>query len=768
MPRHRFTAAAALSLALVTLVAACGNDDGADVRNIGEECASGSASGGGSASASTPAARRRPVPLQAGRVPAPRQGPGRASPSSVQGSTTDNPLDRGRPHVLHQLRDRPGRRDRSPRPRSSPTPCVRATSRRPRPPTPRPARAGSASSPSPAWSRRSTAPSTPGSTTSPAWTTPSSPAGTASSTSCGATTRPRARPRSPTSSTPTCRRSSPSWPAWRSRPRPLAVGSSELIEEVSTGKITGEEDRYSGTDLWDFAANVEGSEQGFELLDPGASRRRTPSWSPTIDGLFAELDGAAGRLPAGRRATRRTARSTEADKTEMQTTLAELSENLRLGGGRPRARGLTRRRERGSAAAGSWPAGPRRRRPPPAVRPAWPRAAATTATAAAGPPPGRDGAGGRGVPAVPGRRTRPGSPTRATSRACWRRSPSRPPTATELRETFAALTAEVDRLMSGPPYEDRDPAYPPVYTGAVGNPPPARRPVGRRVGGRLAVRRPLRPGRPAAPRRSSTMPFLANDRLDPTRSHGDLLLSADQHPRGHQPVRPAPAAPGHPGRRWRCTGCWAATTAAPAGPAGRGRQAQPDGLHRRHRQPRPGATTTVMDRYVWVQPGDGEPAWAVGGTYHVVRVDPDAGRVLGPHPAVRAGGDHRPPQGHRRPARPARSRPTCPTTPTTPTARSRRSTPTSGWPTPARPRPRTTSSSGRVSTSRGGSTAAGQLDQGLAFVSYQRRLSQFLNTQARLAGEPLEEYIRPEGGGFYFALPGVERRGRHPGRAAVA
>jgi len=54
-----------------------------------------------------------------------------------------------------------------------------------------------------------------------------------------------------------------------------------------------------------------------------------------------------------------------------------------------------------------------------------------------------------------------------------------------------------------------------------------------------------------------------------------------------------------------------------------------------------------------------------------------------------------------------------------------------------------------------GFDAAGQLDQGLAFVSFQRRMSQFLNTQERLAGEPLEEYIRPEGGGFYFALPGV-------------
>jgi deferrochelatase/peroxidase EfeB len=62
---------------------------------------------------------------------------------------------------------------------------------------------------------------------------------------------------------------------------------------------------------------------------------------------------------------------------------------------------------------------------------------------------------------------------------------------------------------------------------------------------------------------------------------------------------------------------------------------------------------------------------------------------------------------------------------------------------------------------------AGQLDQGLAFVSYQRRLSQFLNTQARLAGEPLEEYIRPEGGGFYFALPGA-RRGEILGERLLA
>jgi deferrochelatase/peroxidase EfeB len=47
-------------------------------------------------------------------------------------------------------------------------------------------------------------------------------------------------------------------------------------------------------------------------------------------------------------------------------------------------------------------------------------------------------------------------------------------------------------------------------------------------------------------------------------------------------------------------------------------------------------------------------------------------------------------------------------------------------------------------------------------------MSQFLNTQARLAGEPLEEYIRPEGGGFYFALPGVTAEGEILGERLLA
>jgi iron uptake system component EfeO len=110
-------------------------------------------------------------------------------------------------------------------------------------------------------------------------------------------------------------------------PAALAVGSAELIEEVSTGKITGEEDRYSGTDLWDFAANVAGSEKGFELLTP-AIEEEDPQLVTTIQGLFAELDAQLAEYSDGAGGYQPYSALTQEDKTAMQTTLAELSEHL--------------------------------------------------------------------------------------------------------------------------------------------------------------------------------------------------------------------------------------------------------------------------------------------------------------------------------------------------------------------------------------------------------------------------------------------------------
>jgi iron uptake system component EfeO len=109
-------------------------------------------------------------------------------------------------------------------------------------------------------------------------------------------------------------------------PAALAVGSAELIEEVSTGKITGEEDRYSGTDLWDFAANVEGAERGFELLTP-AIEAEDPALVTTVEGLFQELEGQLGAYRDGA-GYKSYGALTDEDKIVMQTTLAAMSEQL--------------------------------------------------------------------------------------------------------------------------------------------------------------------------------------------------------------------------------------------------------------------------------------------------------------------------------------------------------------------------------------------------------------------------------------------------------
>jgi iron uptake system component EfeO len=56
------------------------------------------------------------------------------------------------------------------------------------------------------------------------------------------------------------------------KPEDLANGASDLLEEVQSSKITGEEELYSHIDLLDFAANVEGAQQAFAYLQPGLTK----------------------------------------------------------------------------------------------------------------------------------------------------------------------------------------------------------------------------------------------------------------------------------------------------------------------------------------------------------------------------------------------------------------------------------------------------------------------------------------------------------------
>jgi deferrochelatase/peroxidase EfeB len=335
----------------------------------------------------------------------------------------------------------------------------------------------------------------------------------------------------------------------------------------------------------------------------------------------------------------------------------------------------------------------------------------------------------------------------------------------DLRDLLRDLSEEIQGLMEGHPPEVRDPAFPPTDSGVLGpNPPPDNLTVVVSVGASLFDGRYGLADR--RPRELVEMPFLANDRLDPERSHGDLLLSIEsEHPDTalfalRQLMRRT--------RRWLVLR-WVidgftrrGSTAPRSTGSPRNLMGFVDGTANLD-----AGSGGLMDRYVWVAAGDGEPSWAEGGSYHAVRVirmfvefwdrtplaeqeaimgrQKDSGAPLGmehetdvPDYAADPKGEVTPLDAHIRLAN-----------------------------------PRTPETEGSLLLRRGFSYArgydrAGRLDHGLAFVCYQRSLERgFLAVQARLSGEPLEEYILPEGGGFFFALPGAEQ-GSYLGQALVA
>jgi deferrochelatase/peroxidase EfeB len=323
-----------------------------------------------------------------------------------------------------------------------------------------------------------------------------------------------------------------------------------------------------------------------------------------------------------------------------------------------------------------------------------------------------------------------------------------------LAATLRDLTDEARGLMEGRPAERRDPAFPAAETGILG---PTPRPEGLTV--TVSVGASLFDDRfglaDRKPHELVRMPFLANDRLDPGLSHGDLLLalSADQPDVLLHALRQLM-------RRTRDNLVlhWML-----------------DGYNRPDARPVAGRTdnrnllgfkdgtanlditdTAQMERHVWVGPDAGEPDWAVGGSYQAVRIirmfvefwdrTPLAEQeaIIGRHKGSGA------PLGRRRETE-------LPDYGEDPRGEQ--------IPLDAHIRlanPRTPGTADSLILRRGfsysrGFDDAGRLDQGLVFVSYQASLEKgFLAVQARLKGEPLEEYILPIGGGFFFALPGVQ------------
>jgi iron uptake system component EfeO len=78
----------------------------------------------------------------------------------------------------------------------------------------------------------------------------------------------------------------------------IANGAKELLDEVATGKVTGEEEVWSHTDLFDFQANVDGARRAFTVLRP-VLQEEEPALAREIDRRFSALQDRLDRYRDG-------------------------------------------------------------------------------------------------------------------------------------------------------------------------------------------------------------------------------------------------------------------------------------------------------------------------------------------------------------------------------------------------------------------------------------------------------------------------------------
>lgn len=109
-------------------------------------------------------------------------------------------------------------------------------------------------------------------------------------------------------------------------PEVVVGGAAALMEEVAATKISGEEDRYSHTDLWDFRGNFDGAQKIVELVRPMVIEQ-DPEFIKTVDENFGTIDTILSKYQAGDGYVTYD-KLTEADRVTLAGAVNTLAEDL--------------------------------------------------------------------------------------------------------------------------------------------------------------------------------------------------------------------------------------------------------------------------------------------------------------------------------------------------------------------------------------------------------------------------------------------------------
>ena len=109
-------------------------------------------------------------------------------------------------------------------------------------------------------------------------------------------------------------------------PSKVVGGAAGLIEEVAASKISGEEDRYSHTDLWDFQANIDGAQKIVDLLRPQLQKENAALLAK-VDANFKKVDGILAKYRT-KDGFETYDKLTDADRNALKGPITTLAEDL--------------------------------------------------------------------------------------------------------------------------------------------------------------------------------------------------------------------------------------------------------------------------------------------------------------------------------------------------------------------------------------------------------------------------------------------------------